>query len=357
MKFTCKQTDLLNSVMISLRGVPNKSSTPILSCISITASGDLVKLNSTDTEISVETSFEAKIKEEGAVCIDAKLFSDIVRKLPDGEVKFETDDTSATVKCGKAKFTLNIRDNQDFPILDDVDKSNVLKMTQESLRELINQTIFCVAQQQNNKIMTGVDFRVRDNKLIVTALDGHRIAIREWQALCDDMEFIVPAKTLTELSKILTEGDIDLFYTENNVSFMFDNTRFSSRLIEGDYFDVDKIISGVSFNTTMKVDRRSLMDSLERAILMIRENDRKPVLFDISDILNIKIETQIASLNEDVEISKDGENILLGLNPKFCLDALKAINDNTVTLFFVDKKSPCQIKGEGYCYIILPIQI
>ncbi len=355
MKFTCNKNDLLNSVTISMRGIPNRTTMPILECLRIMASGDVIRFNSTDTEISVENTLFGEVEENGAICVEAKLFSEIVKKLPDGTVTFSTKDTTATIKCGKSKFTLNTKDADAFPSFDNIDRSKVLKLTQESLKELISQTIFSVAVSNANKLMTGVHFKVSDNKLTVTALDGHRVAIREWQALTDDIEFIIPSKTLLELSKVLSEGDIDLYITDTSVLFEFGDTGFQSRLLDGTFFDVQKLLSD-NFTSTVKVDRKALIDSLDRSTLLIRENDRKPVILDISDVLKVQIDTPLGSMNEEMEIEITGDQLTIGLNPKFMLEALRAIGDSEVTLYFINEKSPCYIKGDGYIYMILPVK-
>lgn len=354
MKFNCKKEDLLNAVNVAIRGIPNKTTMPILSCFLLSASGDLVKINATDTELGVVTSFDAKVSEDGDIALDAKLFSDIVKRLPEGDVSFESDDTTATVKSGKTKINMGVRNSEDYPSITTIDKSNVLKMTQESLKDLISQVIFSVAQNGNNVIMSGVHFRVSDNKLTVTALDGHRIAIRQWQALCDDMQFIIPSKTLIELSKVITEGDIDIYYTDTSAMFDFGNSIITTRLIAGDYFDIAKVITD-EFDISVKVDRKTLIDCLDRATLMIREGDRKPVIFTISDTLNIKVQTPLGSTNEDIEIEKPEKELVIGLNPRFLMDALRVIGDSEVTLYFNDAKAPCHIKGEDYRYVVLPI--
>lgn len=355
MELKCNKNDLNNALNIASRGIASKTTLSILECVLLSASGDVAKLNATNTELNVETVFEADIKTDGAVCIDAKLFSDVVRKLPDGEVSIKTDEVTATIKCGKSKFKLNVRDSSEFPSLDEVDKTNVLKMTQESLKDLISQTIFSVSQNSANKLMTGVCLKVVDNKLTMTALDGHRVAIREWQTLCDDMCVVVPSKALMELSKVLTEGDIDIYYTSSATMFEFDGTIISTRLIEGDYFDTSKMLTN-DHTLTVKADRKALIDCFDRATLLIKEADRKPVIVTVADTMNIKIETPIGSMNEDIEAQAEGEQIVIGLNPRFMLDALRVIADNMVTIYFQNPKAPCYIKGDDYNYVILPVQ-
>ena len=189
----------------------------------------------------------------------------------------------------------------------------------------------------------------------MTALDGHRVAIREWQTLCDDMCVVVPSKALMELSKVLTEGDIDIYYTSSATMFEFDGTIISTRLIEGDYFDTSKMLTN-DHTLTVKADRKALIDCFDRATLLIKEADRKPVIVTVADTMNIKIETPIGSMNEDIEAQAEGEQIVIGLNPRFMLDALRVIADNMVTIYFQNPKAPCYIKGDDYNYVILPVQ-
>lgn len=359
MELKVMKDELLNVVNIASRAVPSKTSLPILECIVISAK-DKLTFTATDTEIGVTTIADAEIQEQGEIAIDAKLFGDVVRKLPDGEVRIKVnDDNTARVTCGKAKFTLAVRDAEEFPYIEDVARDNGIALRQYDLKEIIRQTIFSVAVNENNKVMTGEYFEISD-KLKVTALDGHRIAIRTLDLDKDygNIKMIIPSKTLLELSKILSDdGNITIYYTPSNALFEFDNTTFSTRLIEGEYFDVAKMVSD-DFSTSIKVSRKELIDALDRTTLLVKEIERKPVLMNIGEELELKITTNLGSMDEMIEVKKEGNGLLAGFNPRFLLDALRAIDDGEVSIYFQNPKAPCYIKDSGtYLYMVLPVSI
>ena len=206
-------------------------------------------------------------------------------------------------------------------------------------------------------MMTGELFEVHDNLLRVVSLDGHRISIRkiELKDTYEPKKVVVPGKTLTEISKILsgeTEDIVNIFFTDNHVVFEFDTTTVVSRLIEGEYFRIDQMLSS-DYETKITVNKRELTNCIDRATLLIKEGDKKPIIIHIEDgSMELKINSQIGSMNEDIDISKEGKDILIGFNPRFLLDALRVIDDETVTIYLVNPKAPCFIRDEEESYII-----
>ena len=357
MEFNVSNEELNRAVTTANHFVANKTTMPILECLMLTVSDGEVRLTATDTEMGAEIFINTEeVKEDGNICVDAKLFQSIVGKMPTGNVTLKTGENVLNIKCGKAKFKIPTRDGADFPNLENVARDNFITLTQGELKDLIRQTIFSTSINDSNKMMTGVCFECADN-LKVTALDGHRIAIREVDMKHEPMKAIIPAKALTEIMKMPFEGDVNIYFTDSQVAFQYDNALINSRLIEGDFYAVDKMISP-NTQTTLKTDRKALIECLDRTTLLIKEIERKPVIMTIGDGLNIEIVTQLGSMNEDIEVEIDGErDWKIGINPRFMLDALKAIDDDTVTIYFNGAKQPCQIKGDGYCYVILPINI
>ena len=199
----------------------------------------------------------------------------------------------------------------------------------------------------------------------MVALDGHRIAIREI-ALKDPSEehqVVIAGKTLNEISKILssdTEKEVHIYITEKHVVFEFDQTVVVSRLMEGKYYNIDSMLSS-QYSTTVNMNRKELLDSIDRGMLLIKEDDKKPIIIMVSESsMKCKINTTIGSMDETIDIQKSGENINIGFNPKFLIDALRAIEDEEVTLYMVSPKAPCFIRSkegaeEKYCYLILPV--
>ncbi|MDO4617606.1 MAG: DNA polymerase III subunit beta [Lachnospiraceae bacterium] len=365
MKLVFQKADLLKSVNIVMKAVPSRTTMPILECILIDASAGVIKFTSNDMELGIETIVSGMIIEKGIIAIDAKILSEIVRRLPDADVTISTDaNYVASITCGKAKFSIPGKSGEDFAYLPLIEKNECLTLSQFTLKELIRQTIFSIAANENNQLMTGELFEIRDNILKVVSLDGHRIAIRkiELSGTYSDRKVVVPGKTLNEISKIL-QGDMDkqvsVFFSDNHVIFEFDDTVVVSRLIEGEYFRVDQMLSS-DYETKVTVNKKEFLECIDRSTLLVKEGDKKPIIIEINDtMMELQINSAIGSMKEDIDISKSGKDILIGFNPKFLIDALKVIDDEEITIYLVNSKAPCFIKDEkeSYIYLILPVNI
>lgn len=363
MKIICSKANLSKSVNISLKAVPSRTTMPILECILIDASSNIIKFTTNDMELGIETVVEGTIEQKGIVALDAKIFSEIIRKLPDNNVVIQTDSNlNTTITCEKAKFNIPGKSGEDFAYLPVIEKDQSLSISQFTLKEMIRQTIFSIAVNENNRIMTGELFQIQDNQLKIVSLDGHRIAIRtmELKKDYDDKKVIVPGKTLNEISKILS-GEVDdqvtIFFSTNHIVFEFDSTIVVSRLIDGEYFKIDQMLSS-DYETKVQINRKEFLDCIDRATLLIRESEKRPIIINIEDgSMELKIDSAMGSMDEQIDIEKEGKDILIGFNPKFLIDALKVIEDETISIYLVNPKAPCFIRDdEGrYTYLILPV--
>ena len=363
MKLVCSKSNLLKSVNIVLKAIPGKTTMPILECILIDASTNNIKFTANDMELGIETIVDGTILEKGIVAIDAKIFSDIIRKLPDNDVTIETDENlTTTITCEKAKFSISGQSGEEFSYLPYVERDNHIVVSQFTLKEVIRQTIFSIAANENNKMMTGELFEVKGDMLRVVSLDGHRISIRkiELKEEYSDIKVVVPGKTLIEISKILsgeTEDEVSIFFTKNHIVFEFDDTVVVSRLIEGEYFRIDQMLSS-DYETKIQVNKKELLDCIDRATLLVKESDKKPIILSITDDnIELKIQSQIGSMDEEIDINKEGKDIMIGFNPRFLIDALRVIDDETVDIYLMNPKAPCFIRDEqqSYIYLILPV--
>lgn len=363
MKIICSKSNLQKSVNIVMKAVPSKTTMPILECILIDASANEIKFTSNDMELGIETKVEGDILEKGIIALDAKIFSEIVRKLPDNEVTITTDDKlQAVITCEKAKFNISGKSGDDFSYLPFVEKNDSITISQFTLKEIIRQTIFSIAPNDTNRMMTGELFEINNNILKVVSLDGHRISIRKIELKNSylDKKVVVPGKTLIEVSKILsgeTQDEVSLFFTDNHIVFEFDNTVVVSRLIEGEYFRVDQMLSS-DYETKIQINKKELLNCIDRAILLVNESDKKPIIMNIDDQgMELKIHSTIGSMNEEIDISKEGRDIMIGFNPKFLMDALRVIDDEIITIYLVNSKAPCFIRDDAqtYIYLILPV--
>ena len=363
MKLICSKSNLLHGVNIVSKAVPTRTTMAILECILIDASANEIKLTANDMELGIETKIEGEIAERGIIALDAKIFSEIVRKLPDSDVVIETDSNfKTTITCEKSKFNIVGKSGDDFSYIPFIERNECISISQFTLKEVIRQTIFSIADNDNNKLMTGELFEIEENQLKVVSLDGHRISIRniELKNNYDHKKVVVPGKTLQEVSKILpgnAEEEVNIFLSENHIVFEFDDTTVVSRLIEGEYFKIEQMLSS-DYDTKVKINKRELLDCIDRATLLVKEGDKKPIIMNITDgNMELKINSFIGSMNEDIDITKEGKDILIGFNPKFFIDALRVIDEEEVSLYMVNPKAPCFIKDdEGkFIYLILPV--
>ena len=363
MKLICSKGNLLKGVNIVSKAVPTRTTMAILECILIDASTNEIKLMANDMELGIETRIEGDIIEKGVIALDAKIFSEIVRKLPDNDVTIETDASFKTViSCEKAKFNIVGKSGDDFSYIPFIEKNESIVISQFTLKEVIRQTIFSIADNDNNKLMTGELFEIYENQMKVVSLDGHRISIRniELKNTYDYRKVVVPGKTLQEVSKIIPGGvddDVFIYFTDNHVVFDFDTTTVVSRLIEGEYFKIDQMLSS-DYETKVKINKKELLDCIDRSTLLVKEGDKKPIIMNITDgTMELKINSFIGSMNEEIDIEKDGKDILIGFNPKFFIDALRVIDDEEISLYMVNPKAPCFIKDDAgkFIYLILPV--
>ena len=363
MKLVCSKANLLNGVQTVSKAVPNKTTMSILECILIDASRDGIRLTANDMELGIETIIEGDVIEKGVIAIDAKIFLEIVRKLPDNDITIETDSSyKTTITCEKAKFNISGKSGEDFSYLPSIEREEGIILSQFTLKEIVRQTIFSISDNDNNKLMTGELFDINGNTLRVVSLDGHRISIRkiELKNTYEPRKLVVPGKTLNEVSKILPgdgDKDVSIYFTSKHIVFEFDNTTVVSRLIEGEYFRIDQMLSS-DYETKVKVNKRELLSCIDRATLLVKEGDKKPIIITITDEhMAVKINSALVSMDEDMDIEKQGKDLMIGFNPKFLIDALRVIDDEEVTLFMVNPKAPCFIKNaeESFIYLILPV--
>ncbi|MFU0827989.1 MAG: Beta sliding clamp [Lachnoclostridium sp.] len=362
MKIICSRNELMNRVNIVLKAVPAKTTMPILECIIIEVKNDIVKLIANDMELGIETLVKGEILEPGTVAVNAKVFSEIIRKLPDNDVSIDATINMMTIVCEKAKFTISVKDGEEFPYLPNIERKDAVTLSQFTLKEVIRQTVFSISDNESNRIMTGELFEIHNNELKVVSLDGHRISIRKitLKEAYNDIKVIVPGKTLIEISKILSgefSDEVSLFFTDKHIIFEFDDTVVLSRLIEGEYYKIDQMLSS-DYETKITVNKNQLLNCIDRATLLVKETEKKPIIIKIDDKnMELKINSTIGSMDEEIDITKEGKDIIIGFNPKFLIDALKVIDDEVVDIYLINPKAPCFIrdKEQSYIYLILPV--
>lgn len=363
MKFICSKSELLNGLSVVSKAVPSKTTMTILECILVDCTQGAIKLTANDMELGIETTVAGMIEEPGVIALDAKIFLEIVRKLPDNNITITSDNNFQTViTCEKAKFNISGKSGVDFSYLPDIERNDSIVVSQFTLKEVIRQTIFSIADNDNNRLMTGELFEINGDELKVVSLDGHRISIRKIQLKnsYNPKKVVIPGKTLNEISKILsgeTDRDVSIFFTDNHVVFEFDSTTVVSRLIEGEYFRIDQMLSS-DYETKVTINKKEFLSCIDRATLLVKEGEKKPIIINITDgSMELKINSAIGSMNEQIDIEKAGKDLMIGFNPRFLIDALRVIDDEQITIYLVNPKAPCFIRNDenSYIYLILPV--
>ena len=365
MKIKCSKSNLSNALNIVSKAVSTKTTMPILECILVDVYADCIKLTANDLEIGIETVLEGEVIEMGRIAIEAKIFNDIIRKLPDSVIFIEsTPDYKTIIRCEKSKFVISSKSGEDFTELPQIEKEKSIELSQFSLKEIIRQTIFSISDNENNKLMTGELFEVKDGVLQVVSLDGHRISLRnlKLKGSSSNVSVVVPGKTLNDLSKIITGGVDDMvtiYFTDRHILFEFENTMVVSRLLEGEYFKIVQMLS-MDHKIKVRVNNKELFNCIDRATILMRESDKKPIVVNIKDdMMYMKVDTMVGTMDEEIDITKDGDEIIIGFNPKFLTDVLKVIDDEDIYIYMRDAKSPCIIRDDAgtYIYVVLPVNI
>lgn len=366
MKIIINKSTLLNGINIVNKAIPSNTTMEILKYIKISAINSEIKLLANDMDMAIETSIEGEVVESGEIAVDANKINSVLRSLPDNDLIIETNDNNEIIITyntdKKSNSKINYLNTDEFPELPSYEKKDPIVISEFSLKELIRTTIFSIADNDTNKIMTGELFELKGNVLKVVSLDGHRISIRktELKDTYNDKSIIVPGKVLKELIKILSndiESDVNIYTNKNIIIFEFNNNVIVSRLIEGEYFKIDHMLAS-NYTVKVNVNKKDLLDGINRAIPFVHEGEKKPVRFNFeNDTLNMSISSLEGGNNDYINIEKEGNDVLIGFNPKFIIDALKVIDDETVNLYMINSKAPCFIKNdeESYVYLILPV--
>lgn len=365
MKITCQKADLNKGVSIVSKAVPTRTTKAILECILIDASSGEIKLTANDLELGIETIINGTIIERGIIALDANFLSKIVSKLPDTEITIETNSSFETFisyeKAGNKQRIIG-KPGDDFPYIPVIQRNQPITLSQLTLKEIVRQTIFSVADTDSNKLMTGELLEIKDNKLKVVALDGHRVSIRnvELKNPTNDVKVIVPKKTLNEIIKIIDGGiddEVRIFVTDSHIIFEFDKTTVVSRIIEGEFFKIEQMLSN-NYETKIRINKKQLFEVIDRTTPYVHEGDKKPIIINVTDnIMSLSISSYNEYMTEDIDIDKEGKDIMIGFNPKFVMDALKVIDDEEINLYMLNSKTPCFIKDDNgsFIYIVLPV--
>ena len=366
MKFSCEKALLQAAISTTSRAVSPKSSIPALEGILLEAGNDL-RLTGYNLETGIRTIVPADIREEGTLVLGARLFGEIVRKLPDDIVTFQSENYMVNIKCGMSEFNILGTDPEEFPELPTVEYQNSLILPQSRLKAMISQTLFAVSDNETRPIHTGSLFEVDSNGLTIVSVDGYRLALRH-EAIdkkegAETFSFVVPGAALSEVEKICSDVDEPASVTQGarHVMFKVGDTMLVSRRLEGEFLAYRQAIPR---NNTIHVegDTRALLSSIDRVSLIISDKLKSPLrcVFD-SNLLKISTKTAIGDAYDECPLSGDGGGLEIGFNNKYLMDALKAAPADKVRLELTTGVSPCVIlptEGEeNFLYMVLPVRL
>lgn len=363
MNFSCNKQDLMEAINTVQKAVMTKATIPILEGIYIEA-GQNLKLVGNCFDMGIECSVDADIKETGSIVLNSRIFGEIVRRLPDSEVYIQVKDNFIVViECDNSYYEIKGLSSEGFPMLPEVEEESRITVQQSALRDMIRKTIYAISIDEKIKILTGSLIEVRDGDITMVSLDGFRLAVAK-TVVQENVSFsaVIPGKNLGEIYKILdqTEDKVKITLSANQALFEFDNCRIVSKVLDGEYMNYRSFIPE-QFETKIEVNVNEITRSIERASLIMSDDNRYPVKLIVEDDrMLITSSTKYGISKEQIDVESDGNNITIGFNPKYLLDSFKVIDDEKVEVFFSSSVGPCVIRpinSDKFTFMILPVRI
>ena len=369
MKFTCYKETIIKAINSVVKGVASKTTMPILEGILIQTNDNEIKLTTYDLEIGIEYIMECDVKEQGNTVVNAIMFSEIIRKLPDTEIEITLNDKNLLeIECEGSHYKLATMNPEEFPELPKIEIENSIEIEQNALKNMIRKTIFAVSTEESRPIFTGCLFETENNKLNVVAVDGFRLALRSifLKTKTNDFNAVIPGKTLNEVNKILSDSfdTVKIGISKNQALFEMDKCKIVTRVLDGEFLNYKNVIPS-NWETRIRVNKNNFQDCFERISLIssssIEKEKKYPVKVNV-DIgkVTISCTNQTGDAKEEMFVATEGKNLEAGFNPKYFLDSLKSIDDEEVYVEFGTSISPCLIKSvenNDYVYMILPIRL
>ena len=369
MKIVCYKDKIMKALNSVVKGVASKTTMPILEGILIQSNDNEIKLTTYDLEIGIEYVMECNVIEQGSTVVNAIMFSEIIRKLPDTEIKIELNSNNLLeIECEGSLYKLATMNPDEFPELPKIEIENSIEIDQNLLKNMIRKTIFAVSTDESRHIFTGCLFEIENNKLSLVAVDGFRLALRTIFLTKQSNNFraVIPGKTLVELNKIINDSyePIKIGVSKNQALFEMDNCKIVTRILDGEFLNYKNVIPN-NWETRIRVNKNNIQNSFERISLIssssVEKEKKYPVKVQV-DIGKITIlcTNQTGDAKEELYVSTEGKNLEAGFNPKYFLDSLKAIDDEEIYIEFGSNISPCLIKSvenNDYVYMILPIRL
>lgn len=364
MNIVCDKALLSSAIDGVSKAVTLRSSIPALEGILLKAEGFQLTLTGYDLEMGITTTIEANVRQAGEIVLSAKLLGDMVRRLPSGEVSIYTNESgNATIKGGVAEFDILAMSASDYPDLPTPGADHTLTIKAGMLRGMIEKTLYAVSQDDKKPAHTGELFAIEEDKLTVVALDGYRLAIVERPVQAEKhIRIIIPAKTLTEVNKLLGDDEDDVRISANRRFVVFNSGNYTilSRLIEGEFLNYANVIPN-GCKTRVVLETRDFIDTIERASLIITERLKNPlrILFDASGKVTVRCQTNLGKVVDEFSAQVEGDPVEIGFNNRYLLDALRNARCEKVVLELSGPLSPVKIlpeEGSDFIYLVLPVR-
>ena len=364
MKITCMRTDLASAVSNVSRAVSTKATIPALEGVLLKAYGESLNISGYNLEIGITTDVEASIIKEGEIVLSARLFLDIVRKLPEEIVTIETDDRMVTyITCGKVDYQIVGMSSVEYPDLPSFQQTDGIIVNAKVLRDMIRQTVYAVSDNASKPIYTGSLYEIKNGVLRIVAIDGFRMAIRSENVESEsNTAFVVPGKTQLEVLKLLTDDDeqIEIIVGQRHITFKINSYSVISRLIEGTFLDYQSTIPS-SNKTELVINTRMMIDSVERMSLLNSERIQSPVRCKfMEDEIRLSCASAVGRANDVISVPIIGESVEIGFNNRYMLEALKNTDTDEVKLVLNGPISPIVIKpvkGDSFLSIVVPVRL
>lgn len=364
MHIICNKQLLAEALSNVSRAVSSKNTLAALEGILIKAADGKLYLTGYDLELAISTSIEAQVKTEGEIVLTARILLDMIRRLPSEQVTITSDEKNLTfIKGSMTEYTILGIPAAEFPELPSVEQSTTVSIPQMTLKNMIGQTLFAVAVSDNKPAHTGSLFDMRGGELSVVSVDGYRLALRrEKLNVEEDMSFIVPGKSLAEVAKLIKEGDeaLEIHISKRHITFKIEGYRIVSRLLEGEFLDYKAAIPEGE-QTTIKINTRELINSIDRASLLISDNIKSPLRMQFSDgLIKINCSTALGKAYDEITCEQNGVDVEIGFNSRYMLDALKASDGDQIKMVLNGSLSPIKIEpleGDSFTFLVLPVRL
>ncbi len=364
MKFVCNGTVLSDAALTVSKACAIKTITPVLECIKIKAENDVLTLTAYDGEISIEQKIKAEVMEEGEVCVNGKTFADFVGKIAAFEVVIATDEKGVIIRYADSESYMQVLPAEDFPLLGDknVEGKEYFEIQENVLKELIAKTVFCCATDGSRPILKGALLQAKEGTLSITALDGFRMAYAyaNIAGSSAEMKIVCPARTLVEISRMLdSENLLKIYADKYSLSVAVQDTVITSRLYAGEFVKKENIFP-LDFTTRVTVKRAELMDSVERASVLIRGDKYNLVVLDVKNgKIVVNANSDMGKIEETVAAELDGKEVKVAMNSKFLSDAVKALDEEYIQLSFNTAVTPFTVENvedKSRQYLVLPLR-